>query len=145
LYAQYWSRGNPREFGGLFSPAAYRAIQQRSQLLQALAARRTDPVMIGEESTRNLAQEVSCNFFSVYGLSRPLLGRLFRANECAPKSEERVVVLAEEAWRDHFAADPNILGKTILLNRQPFTVVGITPRNFSGRLHGLGIWVPYTM
>ncbi|MFL6437468.1 MAG: FtsX-like permease family protein, partial [Terriglobales bacterium] len=87
----------------------------------------------------------SCNFFSVYGLARPSLGRLFRIDECAPGSEQPVVVLAEEAWRSRFAADPHILGKVILLNRQPFTVIGIIPWDFAGRLRGPGIWVPYTM
>jgi predicted permease len=144
LYAQYWSRGNPREFGGQFSPVAYQAIQQRSQSLAELAAWRTDPVLIGDDSTGSLVLEVSCNFFSVYGLTEPLSGRLFRANECAPRTEEPVVVVSEEAWRNRFAADPHILGKTILLNRRPFTVVGISPANFSGRLRGPGLWVPYT-
>ena len=145
LYAQYWSRGNLREFGGQFSAAAYRAIQSQSQSLQELAAWRADGVLLEEDATRSLALEVSCNFFSVYGLTQPLSGRLFRPNECAPASEERVLVLAEEAWRARFAADPHILGKTILLNRQPFTVVGVTPADFSGRLRGPGIWVPYTI
>ena len=63
LYAQYWSRGNPREIGGAFSPAAYGAIQERSQSLAELAAWRSDAVQIGEDSTRSLAIEVSCNFF----------------------------------------------------------------------------------
>lgn len=145
LIAQYWSHGNPRGYGGQFSPAAYRAIEQRAQSLKELAAWRPDGVLIGEESTRTLALEVSCNFFSVYGLARPLTGRLFRPSECAQGSEDPVVVLAEEAWRNRFSADPHILGRTILLNRQPFTVVGIIPADFSGRLVGPGIWVPYTM
>ena len=145
LYAQYSSQGNAHEFFGRFSPAAYRAIGERSRSLSELAAWRADAVVIGEDSTRSLAIEVSCNFFSVYGLTRPLSGRLFRTNECAPGSEERVVVLAEELWRDRFAADPQIVGKTILLNRQPFTVLGIAPANFSGRLTGPGIWVPFTL
>jgi predicted permease len=143
LYAQYWERGNPRELGGRFSAAAYHAIQQRSQSLAELAAWSTDGVLIGEDPTRSLALEVSCNFFSVYGLAKPLLGRVFRKSECAPGTEERVVVISEELWRSRFAADTQILGKTILLNRQAFTVVGITPAHFSGQLRG-GIWVPYT-
>ena len=145
LYAQYWSRGNLREFGGVFSPAAYQAIQERSKSLADLAAWRSDQVLIGDDSTGTLILEVSCNFFSVYGLSEPRSGRLFRANECAPGTEERVALVGEEMWRNRFAADPHILGKTILLNRQPFTVVGIAPANFSGRLRGPGIWVPYTI
>lgn len=143
LYAQYWSRGNPLELGGRFSAAAYRAIQRRSQSLAELAAWRTDGVLIGQDPTRSLALEVSCNFFAVYGLTKPLSGRLFRASECAPGTEELVVVISQDTWRDRFAADPHILNKTILLNRQAFTVVGITPANFSGQLRG-GIWVPLT-
>jgi predicted permease len=144
LYAQYWSRGNPRELGGAFSAAAYRAIQERSHSLAQLAAWRTDAVQIGEDPTGSLAIEVSCNFFSVYGLTEPLFGRLFRASECAHGTEERVVVISEEAWRERFAADPHILGKTILLNRQEFSIVGIAPGNFPGQVRGPGIWVPYT-
>jgi hypothetical protein len=145
LYAQYWSRGTPREFGGAFSPAAYQAVQERAQSLAQLAGWRSDRVLVGDDATGTLALEVSCNFFSVYGLAEPLSGRLFHPSECAPGTEERVVVIAEESWRNRFAADQHIVGKTILLNRQPFTVVGITPANFAGRLRGPGIWVPYTI
>ena len=145
LYAQYWLRGNPLELGGQFSVAAYHAIQRESKVLQELAAWRTDGVLIEEEATSSLALEVSCNFFSVYGLTRPSLGRLFGPDECASASEERVVVLSEETWRSRFAADPHILGKVLLLNRQPFTVIGITPMDFAGRLRGPGIWVPFAM
>ena len=71
LYAQYWLRGKPLELGGQFSLAAYRSIQTESQALQDLAAWRADGVLIEEETTRTLALEVSCNFFSVYGLTQP--------------------------------------------------------------------------
>lgn len=145
LYAQYWSRGKPRELGGQFSVAAYRAVQRESGVLQELAAWRADGVLIEQDATRSLVLEVSCNFFSVYGLTRPSIGRLFRPDECASAPEERVVLLAEEAWRNRFATDPHILGKVILLNGQPFTVIGIIPIDFAGRLRGPGIWVPYTM
>src|SRR5258708_29014108 len=69
LYAQYWLRGNPLGLGGQFSVAAYHAIQRESKVLQALAAWRTDGALIEEEATPSLALEVSCNFFSVYGLT----------------------------------------------------------------------------
>jgi predicted permease len=145
LYAQYWSRGNPRDLAGQFSPAAYRAIQARSESLAELAAWRADRVLIGDASTATLTMEVSCNFFSVYGLRNAMSGRMFRPSECEPGTEEHVIVVAEEMWRDRFGADPHILGKTILLNRQPFTVVGIVQANFTGRVRGPGIWVPYSL
>ncbi len=88
LYAQYWLRGNPLGLGGQFSVAAYHAIQRESKVLQALAAWRTDGALIEEEATPSLALEVSCNFFSVYGLTRPSLGRLFGPDDCSSASEE---------------------------------------------------------
>ena len=145
LYDQYWLRGEPRDVGGQFSVAAYRAIQRQSKVLHEVTAWRTDGALIEQDTTRSLVLEVSCNFFSVYGLTRASLGRLFDPDECAPASEQRVVVLAEELWRNRFAADPHIVGKVILLNGQPFTVIGITPMDFAGRLRGPGVWVPYTM
>src|SRR4029079_761431 len=47
-------------------------------------------------------------------------------------------------WRRRLGADPDILGKPLLLNRQPFVIVGVTPPAFAGRIRGEGIWVPYT-
>jgi len=145
LYAQYWSYGNPRDFRGAFSVADYRAISDQSQLLQELAAWRTDQAVVEEDSTAAPVMEVSCNFFSVYGLMQPKMGRLFHPDECKPGSEAPIVILSEEQWRNRFAAEPNVVGKVILLNREPFTVVGIAPANFSGALRSPAIWVPYTM
>src|SRR5258708_34170318 len=144
LYAQYWLRGNPLGLGGQFSVAAYHAIQRESKVLQALAAWRTDGALIEEEATPSLALEVSCNFFSVYGLTRPSLGRLFGPGDCSSASEGQGVVLSEEAWRSRFAAGPPILGKVVLLNRQPFPVIGINPVEFAGRLRPPAIWGAYT-
>jgi len=145
LYAQYTFHGQPRNFAGLSSVAAYRALVSDSHFLDLLAAWRPDGVVVEDDANRMLAMEVSCNFFSVYGLERLRAGRFFRADECDPARDAHVVILAEEFWRDRFASDPQILGKTILLNRQPFTVIGITPLEFSGRLRGPGIWVPYAV
>lgn len=145
LYAQYSERGVPRDFAGLFSPAAYKALSRESQVLTQLAAWRTDAMLLEDDATRSLALEVSCNFFQVYGLTQPRAGRLFRPDECSFDADSQLVVISEELWRDRFAADPHILGKTILLNRQPFTVIGITPLDFAGRLRGSGIWIPITM
>jgi predicted permease len=144
LYAQYSLRGQPRDFGGLSSLAAYRALVSQSHFLDQLAAWRTDGVVVEDDATRTLAMEVSCNFFSVYGLQHLRAGRLFRSDECDTGADAHVAIIAEEFWRDRFGSDPQILGKSILLSHQRFTVVGITALDFSGRVRGPGIWVPYT-
>ena len=145
LYAEYSLNGEPREYGGQFSPAAYAIVERESKALAQVTAWRTDAMLLEDDAVRSLTLEVSCNFFSVYGLKQPHAGRLFRADECSRESSSQVVVMAEELWRDRFGADPNILGKNILLNRLPFTVIGITPLDFSGRVRGPGIWVPISM
>lgn len=145
LYADYTERGAPREYFGEWTPAAYSQLLASSRVLANVAAWRSDGVLLGDDAQRSLALEVSCEFFSVYGLGQPLAGRLFRPDECGAATESSVVVISEELWRTRFGADPQILGRSILLNRQPFTVIGIAPKNFSGRLRGPGIWAPLSV
>jgi hypothetical protein len=89
---------------------------------------------------------VTCNFFRVWGLDRPRLGRLFRDDECATPGAAPVALISEELWRGRFGADPEILGKPISVNRQALTVIGVAPGGWSGRLYrNTEIWMPYTM
>lgn len=121
----------------------FEAYRSRIHSLQNIAAWGIGRATIGtEDTTPDLLLPVTCNFFSLYGLEQAKLGRLFRAEECARPGEAPVAVISEELWRSRYAADPRILGGTIRLNRVPFTIVGVTPAGFSGRLRGPGIWVP---
>src|SRR5256884_1531736 len=86
---------------------------------------------------------VSSNFFSVYGLDRPLLGRLLQPADFSAASP--VVVLSEELRRNRFGADTQIIGKAVHFNDQPLTIVGVTPMPFAGRISRANAWVPYTL
>src|SRR5262249_13177280 len=55
----------------------------------------------------------------------PLRGRLFDQKEEAPGTGRSVALIGEELWRVRYGADPNILGRTIRVNEQPFTVIGV--------------------
>ncbi len=81
------------------------------------------------------------NFFSVLGVT-PQLGRLFLAGE--DRADASVAILSDRCWRSQFGADPSIVGSTITINRMPFTVIGVTPPEFSGIALGSGtdVWVP---
>src|SRR5262245_63675976 len=68
---------------------------------------------------------VTPNFFSLYDLEQPLLGRLLNAEDFASSSP--VVVLSEQLWRDRFASDPEVVGKVAHFSGQPVTVVGVAP------------------
>jgi predicted permease len=74
---------------------------------------------------------VSGQYFEVVGI-KPFLGRvLTRADDDHPGASE-VAVLSYTAWKSDFAADPNIVGKTVRINKRPYTIVGVTPEGFYG-------------
>src|SRR5262245_33031771 len=78
-----------------------------------------------------LGTAVSANYFDVLRV-QPALGRGFTAEEDRVPGRDAVVVLAHETWTERFGADPNIIGRTIRLSGQPFTVVGVAPETFTG-------------
>src|SRR5262249_25177836 len=71
----------------------------------------------------------SAQFFSVLGVHLAL-GRDFLAAEDRPGSGN-VVILSHAAWSEYFSSSPDIVGRKLTLNDQPYTVVGILPRDFS--------------
>ncbi len=71
---------------------------------------------------------VSDNFFDVLGV-KPMLGRVFNAQECVWKGP-KAVMLGYGVWQRRFASDPTIVGSTLTLNDEPHTVVGVLPASF---------------
>jgi putative ABC transport system permease protein len=87
---------------------------------------------------------VSWNFFQALGM-KPFLGRTFLAEEAQPGSS-RVAILSRGFWESRFAADPHIIGSTIRLQGEAYTVVGIMPPNFHFPLMGIAnVWAPLTL
>ena len=97
---------------------------------------------LGNEKLPVLGERVSGNYFSGLG-AKLLLGRPFTPEEDVPGGA-RVAVLSEKLWRQSFGADPGILGRSLRLNGEAFTVVGVAPEGFRDTLAGLsiGVWVP---
>ena len=130
---------------GRATPDEYRVYRDRSRSLSSLAAWTPTAVTLGNDrSSEAGALLVSCNFFEVYGLRHAMLGRLFLANECSTPGQAPVTVLSEETWRDRFGADPRVIGKSIPIDDQPFTVVGVAPARQPSRVNGAAAWIPYT-
>ena len=88
---------------------------------------------------------VSAIYFNVFGVS-PFRGRLFTADEDMGQGAHAVVVLSHGAWKNLFASDPNVVGRTIPVNGRAMTIVGIAPPDFRGTLPIIQpmIWVPLT-
>jgi len=140
VYHQIWAPGG-RLAASNTSYADYLAFQQGTQNLGDLAASFFQPrLMLDSEDKAVL---VSCNFFQVYGPDRPVLGRLFLAQECATPGAAPVVILSEKVWATQFSSDPGIIGRTITLSQRALTVVGVAaspPGNGEGV-----IWIPASM
>src|SRR5262245_5397936 len=81
----------------------------------------------GDSPERIQAAGVTANFFSILG-TQAQLGRAFSSVEEQPGSQ-RVAILSDGFWRKHFAADPQVLGRTIDLNNVAYTVIGVMRPN----------------
>jgi len=100
----------------------------------------------GGESERLMGVAASYNYFDVMGVS-PLRGRFFLEEEDRTPLTHPVAVVSASFWRDRLGAPPDVLGRTIHLNRQPFTIVGVAPEAFRGHVFGFktDVWVPMMM
>jgi len=83
----------------------------------------------GQDPVRVSAIEVSANFFSVLGMP-PALGAGFPSTPYFVRGEPEVVI-SDRLWRSRYSSDPNIVGRTVLLNGQPHVVMGVTARGFN--------------
>jgi predicted permease len=97
------------------------------------------PMLVG-------VQLVNWDFFDILGV-HPAIGRTFVPDEDKIPGARPVVILSFALWNTQFAADPNIPGKTIRLNDQDYSVVGVMPKEFQpiGALGSPDIWVPMMM
>ncbi len=93
------------------------------------------------ERLRGLA--ASANLFSVLGRS-PAQGRAFRAGEDRPGAD-RVAVLSHGLWERRFGADPDLIGRTLILDGVAHTVVGIMPDDFIFPSPRRELWVPLVL
>lgn len=146
LSPEYKNQQGNRGTSWLVSTRDYRAYAAGARTLSVLAAWTPIHATLGDSGLDSqLALLVTCNFFQVYGLHAPLIGRAFSPNECDTPASPPVVLIGEEIWKNQFNSDPDIVGSRVRLNRTPFTVVGVIPANFAGRIRGPGIWIPWTM
>ena len=144
IYPRYqgWYIGRPQDSS--FNAEDYDAIRAQAHSLADLAAWQKISVTFDDVRKQSESTLVSCNYFSVFGIDRPLMGRFFNSDECNPGASVRIVVLSEHLWRNDYSSDPHILGKVIHISRQPLTVVGIASDK-SANLASGGVWLPYTL
>jgi predicted permease len=125
----------------------YAALRDQTQTLRQIAAFSYMGVMMGEEDTTEYTGlTVSCNFFAVEGLDRPILGRLLTRDDCNTPGQLPVAVIDESVWHTRFASDRNIVGRMVRINSRPVVVAGVVPGGTSRWVTArtIAVWLPYT-
>ncbi|MGH9961979.1 MAG: ABC transporter permease, partial [Pyrinomonadaceae bacterium] len=126
-----------------FSYPLYSALRDGNQTLSGIVAYSDTNLGLsaGDQTERIRGEIVSANYFSVLGL-HPVKGSAFAPDDERPGAQ-RVAVISEVLWHRRLAGDPAVVGKTITLNGRTFSIVGVTPKQFSGQRRGLqtDVWI----
>ena len=138
-----WETTPQKEFAQReFSYPDYQDYQQ-NQVLDGLAAYTGGGgIMSGRgEPERVFAPGATANFFSVLGV-KPILGRTFQPGDDKPGAP-LVTVLTYGMWQRRFGGDAGILGQSLTINGDSYTVVGVLPASFQFALRNADLWRPY--
>lgn len=124
------------------SPPNYRDWKQMSKSFTAMAALRGLSVnMVGTGAPQQMeGASVTADLFPMLG-AHALLGRIFTANDDRAGAPG-TVILSYGIWRQKFAGDPNVLGRRILLDGEPYVVIGVTDKTFGYPRPNVEIWTP---
>jgi len=126
----------------------YKDLRANNRTLSGLLAYHHDYVSLtgAGHPERIYGVLATADYFEVLEV-RPVLGRVFLPNEENPHGGAPVVVLGYALWQSHFGGDHAVIGKTVEINRHPYTVIGVAPRGFHGCMPGLraDVWIPLGM
>jgi predicted permease len=131
-----------------FSYPMYQDLRDRNDVFSGVVARGGASMNItyGDQNERISSDLVSGNYFAALGV-RPWAGRLFTPEDDRTPGAHPVAVISYGFWDRRFGKDQSIIGKTILANEHPLTVIGVTPPNFYGVYLSSApdVWVPLMM
>ena len=140
-------QGNPDDLNhwDTATPADIDDIRRETTTLDSLASWEgglANLAASGGEPERVIQSLVNANFFDVVGV-QPVRGRAFQPGE-DQAGREHEVILSDGLWRRRFASDPGIVGRTILVDDEQYTVTGIMPASFDFPL-ATEIWTPMAL
>jgi len=124
---------------GGFSPGNASEVRATATSFSAAALYNGDNYSLGEPgqpAEQVYGMAASANFFDVLGV-QPFLGRGFTAGE--DQDKPTVVILSYRTWQRRYGGDPGVIGRTIRINTQPYTIVGVLPESFEALI----VWGPF--
>ena len=142
--------GQPMRNGTIeyeFNYPLFRDYQRHNEVFSQLSATASQTVGLGTggATERQSALLVSGNYFTMLGIDAAL-GRTFSANEGVEIDDATVAILSHKLWENRFGSDPKVIGSSVTINAKPFTVIGVTPREFAGTTPGSApdLYLPIT-
>jgi putative ABC transport system permease protein len=127
------------------SPAAFLDWRDQNHVFEHLSAwRALFFTLTGDgDPEREWGAQVSGDFFRLFRVTLAL-GRDFRSEEEQP-GHEQVVILSYRMWQQRYAGDRNVIGRSIMIDYKPYTVIGVLPSGFSvfGTSRAFDLWVPF--
>jgi putative ABC transport system permease protein len=123
-----------------FAAAEFLDFRDQSTAFDGVIGTLSEGVLLSTGSSTELANavHVTPNFFEVMGMP-PLMGRAIGPEDARPGAPA-VAVLRHRAWVGLFGADPNVVGRTVMLDGAPRTIIGVMPPRFTW--HAADLWVP---
>jgi predicted permease len=147
--------GSMSSFGGdsdghhnYFSYPMYKDLRDQNQVFSGILA--ADKTQVGiswnNQADSQDAEVVTGNYFQMLGL-QPALGRLLTQQDDTARNANLVLVLSYSYWKTRFAASRDVVGKTVLLNGHPFTILGVAPQDFDSAIGGYkpSVFIPISM
>jgi predicted permease len=138
---------SPQGSGPGASPVKFQHWREQTSVVQDVSAFRIGVAnLTGAGFPEQLqSAQVSADYFRLFGAT-PFIGRTFTPQEDLPHSN-KVAVLSYGFWKRRFAGDPLLIGKTISLGGDPYTVIGVLAENFDFRDFGSppDVWVPFQL
>ncbi len=126
----------------------YQDYRQQNTTLSGLIAYSNFFAHASMEGSSDLVigELVSDNYFPLLGI-RPVMGRVFTAEEYSAEGAFPVAVLSDGLWKTRFGSDPNVVGRQFRMNGRVYTVIGVAPATFGGMIPAVStqMWIPTAM
>jgi putative ABC transport system permease protein len=138
--------------GGRITPqtnyAVYERLRDSNRTFDHLAAAwisRGSIAERGDEAHTVKTVMASGNYFAVIG-TRPQRGRLLLPADDSVHRPQPVAVISDAYWRSRYGADETVIGKAIVIDERPFTIIGVAPAGFGGlSAEPLDVWIPLSV
>ena len=146
VFREYEQTGKGVERSEIWSYPKFSALRDNNDSFAQIAAVSSQnfPVTDSDNPERLSTEIVSASYFPMLGVEAAI-GRTFTPEEDQTPGAHPVAVIGHGIWQRRFGSDPNVIGRTIGLNKVPLTIVGVLPEGFKGQKGTAEVWVPMMM